>query len=132
MKRRRVYVWLQVVAALAVAVLGLTACQASTPAPPDTALPDSSPVPTATHGELPSAAPAAPVEMSTPQTPSPEATSTDSDGLQVVDLAVKDLSQQLSMPEESILVESVEALTCQGCGTRWPIEDGIYIFKGNS
>jgi ubiquinone/menaquinone biosynthesis C-methylase UbiE/uncharacterized protein YbaR (Trm112 family) len=30
------------------------------------------------------------------------------------------------------LVESVEALTCQGCGTRWPIEDGIYIFKGNS
>ena len=30
------------------------------------------------------------------------------------------------------LGESAEALTCQGCGARWPIEDGIYTFKGNS
>jgi ubiquinone/menaquinone biosynthesis C-methylase UbiE len=27
------------------------------------------------------------------------------------------------------LVESAEALACQGCGARWPIEDGIYSFK---
>ena len=30
------------------------------------------------------------------------------------------------------LVESTEALTCQGCGARWPIEDGIYTFKGST
>jgi ubiquinone/menaquinone biosynthesis C-methylase UbiE len=29
----------------------------------------------------------------------------------------------------SALVESEEALVCQGCGTIWPIEDGIYNFK---
>ena len=29
----------------------------------------------------------------------------------------------------SDLAESAEALVCQGCGTRWPIEDGIYNFK---
>jgi ubiquinone/menaquinone biosynthesis C-methylase UbiE len=27
------------------------------------------------------------------------------------------------------LAESTDALVCQGCGTRWPIEDGIYNFK---
>jgi ubiquinone/menaquinone biosynthesis C-methylase UbiE len=30
---------------------------------------------------------------------------------------------------DSDLLESAEALVCQGCGTRWPIEDGIYNFK---
>jgi len=29
----------------------------------------------------------------------------------------------------SDLVESAETLVCQGCGTAWPIEDGIYNFK---
>ena len=30
---------------------------------------------------------------------------------------------------DSDLVESTGALVCQGCGARWPIEDGIYNFK---
>jgi hypothetical protein len=29
----------------------------------------------------------------------------------------------------SHLIESAEELACQGCGTGWPIEDGIYSFK---
>ena len=29
----------------------------------------------------------------------------------------------------SNLVQSTQALSCQGCGARWPIEDGIYNFK---
>jgi SAM-dependent methyltransferase len=29
----------------------------------------------------------------------------------------------------SDLLESAEELACQGCGARWPIEDGIYTFK---
>mgnify|MGYP001821455436 FL=1 len=32
----------------------------------------------------------------------------------------------------SDLVETAEVLTCQGCGARWPIEDGIYTFKERS
>ena len=32
----------------------------------------------------------------------------------------------------SDLLETAEALTCQGCGARWPIEDGIYTFKERS
>ena len=105
MKRRRVIGWLQAVAALVLAVLGLVACQASTPAVDDTPLVTGLPVPSATEAPL--------ADTATPEIPAPDVHPADADAQQVVTLAVADISQQLSVPEESVLVQSVEAV-------QWP------------
>jgi len=104
---------MQAVAALMLAVLILAACGASTPAVHDTPLPTGLPVPSATLGELPSATPALLADTATPEMPAPDVHPTDAGAQQVVTLAVADLSQQLSVPEESVLVKSVEAV-------QWP------------
>jgi len=116
MRQGRISGWMQAVAALMLAVLILAACGASTPAVHDTPLPTGLPVPSATLGELPSATPALLADTATPEMPAPDVHPTDAGAQQVVTLAVADLSQQLSVPEESVLVESVEAVEA----VQWP------------
>jgi hypothetical protein len=113
MKRRRLTGWVKALAAIVLAVLGLAACQASTPAIQSTPLAADLLAPSATRSELPSATPASLAETATPGVPAPDVQSTDTDAQQAITLAVADLSQQLSVPEESILVESVKA-------AQWP------------
>jgi len=126
MKRRRVTGWLQLVAALVLAVLALAACQAATPAILDTPLPTGLPLPSATRGELPSPAPALLADTATPEMPTPGVQSTEADAQQVLTLAVADLSQQLSVPEESVLVESVEAVQWPDASLGCPQPGTIY------
>jgi hypothetical protein len=108
MKRRRVVRWVQDVAAFLLAILVLAGCQTATPTVQDTPLATILPLPSATPGEPPTATPAPLGDTPAPESPTPEIRLTDAQ--QVVALAVADLSQQLSVTEESILVKSVEAV----------------------
>ena len=126
MKRRRISEWLQLLAALVFAVLALAACQPSTPVVQDTPLITGLPVPSATPGELPSATPAPVADKATPQVPAPDVQATAADAQQVVALAVADLSQQLNVPKESILVESVEAVQWPDASLGCPQPDMLY------
>ena len=78
-------------------------------APPTDLPPASEPAPPLPAGQSP--LPTDTPEM--PERPTPDSTSTDADAQRAIALAVTDLSQQLSLPEASILVDSVEAV-------QWP------------
>jgi hypothetical protein len=124
MKRRRVVRWVQDVAAFLLAILVLAGCQTATPTVQDTPLATILPLPSATPGEPPTATPAPLGDTPAPESPTPEIRLTDAQ--QVVALAVADLSQQLSVPEESILVKSVEAVQWSDASVGCPKPGMLY------
>lgn len=113
MNRHRITWWAQFAIALMVLVLALAACQGSEPPADDTHLVTEAPVPTSELGEAPDATATVQAEPDAQESPAPDMRSTDPDAQQAIAFAVADLSHQLSVPEESIFVRSVEPV-------QWP------------